>query len=141
MSPDEIAVALKDFDTDWILSGREVPGLDGLSIRGWVQASGFQIRALPRWQHFYIPWALGKVSGSPTREGSELRVVFRPALGRLCYLGVALLVAVLVGAPWWSVAFVGLANHVGSLWLGFRPEVEQLESRLRDLIRGRWELR
>lgn len=137
MSPAEITAALKDFDTDWILSGREVPGLDGLRFRGWVEVSGFRIRALPLWQHAYIPWVLASVS--PATEGAEIRIVVRPSIHHLLFLGAGFLAMGYVGSPWFAL-FVAAASHIGSLWLGFRPEVQLLEGRLREIIPGRWEL-
>jgi hypothetical protein len=111
MSPDEIAAALKDFDTGWLLVGREVPGLDGLRVRGSVQASGFKFRAVGQWDHVYIPCVLAHISQAS--DGSRVRVLIRPSLGQLLFLGVGFLALGVWGSPWFAIA-IAAAAHVGS---------------------------
>jgi hypothetical protein len=137
MSPDEILAALRDFDTGWMLTGRELPGLGSLRIMGSVRSTGFEFRAVSRWTHAYEPWVLGTVT--PARDGSRIRVIIRPSVLRILSLGVVH-VGFAILNPWFAMV-AAIASHAGSISLGFRPAVEQLEDRLRDLIDGRWERR
>ena len=138
LSPAGVASALNTLDTGAGYVGREVPGLGNLRIRGEVRVSGFRIGVFPRWQHPYVPWFFGEVSSGA--QGCRLNLRVRPSLVRLVYLACGL-VAMGFFAPVQSLVVFVVLSHFGSLLLGFRPAVDTVESRLRELIPGHWERR